>query len=71
MAEYTTTQAAKKLGIGRDTMYRWIQAKLIRPGRVTRFGNYQIRAWADEDLAKIREWMKKNPHENRGRKKEV
>jgi excisionase family DNA binding protein len=68
VARYTTVQAAKKLGIGRDTIYRLMKAKQIPSGEVTRIGTYRLRTWTDADLAEIRKFMKENPHGNRGRK---
>lgn len=68
MAQYTTVEAAKELGIGRDTLYRWMRAKLIPTGRITRMGNSKFRTWTDAELKLVRKWMKGNPHQSRGRK---
>jgi excisionase family DNA binding protein len=72
MKTYTTVQAARELGIGRDTIYRWMRAKKIRGGRVIRVGTtvgVQLRVWTDRDLAAIRRWMKQNPYKGRGEKR--
>jgi excisionase family DNA binding protein len=69
---YTTVQAAKQLGVGRDTIYRWIRSKKVRGGRVVRFGTggaVQLRLWTERDLAAIRRWMKLNPYKGRGKKR--
>jgi excisionase family DNA binding protein len=69
---YTTVQAAKQLGVGRDTIYRWIRSKKVRGGRVVRFGTggaVQLRLWTERDLAAIRRWMKLNPYKGRGEKR--
>jgi excisionase family DNA binding protein len=71
MKSYTTVQAAKELGIGRDTLYRWMKAKKIKGSRVFRLGTgaaVQVRLWTEHDLAAIRRWMKGNPYKGRGRK---
>lgn len=72
MKTYTTVQAARKLGIGRDTLYRWMKAKHIKGSKVLRVGagaTVQVRLWTERDLAAIRSWMKQNPYKGRGRKR--
>jgi len=72
MAEYTTVQAARKLGIGRDTIYRWMRSNKIKGARIVRVGGQagiKVRLWTDADLAAIRTWMKESKHGNLGRKR--
>jgi excisionase family DNA binding protein len=72
MKTYTTVQAARQLGIGRDTLYRWMKAKKIRGSKLLRVGTgatFQIRLWTERDLAAIRRWMKQNPYKGRGQKR--
>jgi excisionase family DNA binding protein len=71
MRAYTTVQAAKQLGVGRDTLYRWMKSGKIKGGRAVRVGgsaDVQLRLWTEGDLARIRRWMKANPYKSRGRK---
>jgi excisionase family DNA binding protein len=68
MAQYTTVEATRKLGVARDTIYRWIKAKHIPTGRITKMGKSKFRTWTDAELRVIQKWMKSNPHQNRGRK---
>jgi excisionase family DNA binding protein len=72
MRTYTTAQLAKKLGIGRDTLYRWMRAKKIKPGRLQRIrtggGEFAVRSWTTEDVRAIRTYMTKNYRKGRGRK---
>jgi excisionase family DNA binding protein len=68
---YTTVQVAKLLGIGRDTIYRWMRAKKIRGSRVIRVGtgdSFQVRYWTDRDVARIKKYMQQNYRKGRGRK---
>lgn len=72
MKAYTTVQAARELGIGRDTLYRWMKAKKIKGSEVLRVGTgatFQVRLWTERDLAAIRRWMKQNPYKGRGQKR--
>jgi excisionase family DNA binding protein len=70
MKSYTTVRAAKKLGIGRDTLYRWLRSKKVKGSRVVEVGGggLQLRLWTEKDLAAVRRWMKANPYKGRGRK---
>ena len=71
MKTYSTVQVAKLLGIGRDTLYRWMRSKKIRGARATRFGAVTLRLWTDRDIAKIRQYMKQHPYKSRGAKKKI
>ena len=71
MRTYTTVQAANVLGIGRDTLYRWIRAKKIPEGKLTRVGNFSIRGWSDRDLDRIRIYMRENYIKGPGRRKKI
>ena len=72
MKTYTTVQAARELGIGRDTLYRWMKARKITGSKLLRIGTdvtYRVRIWTARDLAAIRRWMKQNPYKGRGEKR--
>jgi excisionase family DNA binding protein len=72
MRTYTTVQLAKKLGISRDTVRRWMLAKKIKPGRLqiinTGGGESKVRLWTTEHLRAIQTYMKQNYRKGRGRK---
>jgi excisionase family DNA binding protein len=64
MKLYTTVRAAKKLGIARDTLYRWMRDKKIG-AKITRAGEFRSPLWTEDDLKSIRKYMNENPHHNR------
>ena len=69
---YTTVEAARELGISRNTIYQWMKAKKINGGRVIRFGisaGVTLRVWTEDDLAAIQQWMSENPYAGRGKKR--
>lgn len=70
MKSYTTGQVAKLVGVGRDTIYRWLRSGKIPAGETTRLGAMQVMVWTDRELAAIREYIKKHPYDGRGRKRE-
>ena len=60
---YNTAQAARQLGISRDTLYRWLRTRKIKGGQVMRLGaaaQTQIRLWTEKDLKEVRAWMREN-----------
>lgn len=55
MGSYTTTVAAKKVGVTRATLQQWIKdGRLRAPAIQTRPGEPPVRLWNDSDLARIR-----------------
>jgi excisionase family DNA binding protein len=66
---YTTVQAAKTLGVARDTLYRWMRDGKIRRPKITREGVFQSPLWTEQDLEWMRKIMKMNPHRNLGKKR--
>ena len=65
MAEYSTAQVAKKLGIGNDTLHRWMNEKLKAP-KLRRIGNVRVRLWTEEDFKRAKayseaRYRKKSP----------
>lgn len=69
MKTYSTVKVAKMLGVGRDTLYRWMRSGKIRGSRVARFGDVKLRLWTESDVARIREYMKTHPYKGRGEKR--
>jgi excisionase family DNA binding protein len=49
---YTTGQAAKKVGISRQTLQAWISAKKIKAPEVIK--NAGVRLWTERDIAKLK-----------------
>jgi predicted site-specific integrase-resolvase len=66
---YSTVQAASELGIGRDTLHRWIRLGKIKPPAAQKVGGISIRLWTAEDLKRVRAYMKENYREGGGRPK--
>ena len=55
MKRYSITQAAKELGVARQTLYYWMKKGWIRPKRDYR--NYPV--FTEKDIEKINEWRYK------------
>ena len=54
MADYSTREAAKELGISMTTINRYVASKKIPLPPLTRVGGVKVRLWSDKDLTKVR-----------------
>jgi len=52
MATYSTAQVARILGIGTDTLHRWISEKKVPAPAVQLVGGVRVRLWSEGDLEK-------------------
>jgi predicted DNA-binding transcriptional regulator AlpA len=59
MERYSTNQAAKKLGITGTSLERYIAAKKVPAPKPTRIGKWNVRAWTDEDIERVRALLPK------------
>ena len=62
MKTYTTVQAAQKLGVSRNTIYRWIRGRKIKAAGFVRTNGVElrIRLWTEKDLRDIRKFMRRS-----------
>jgi excisionase family DNA binding protein len=52
----TTAQLARELGVGRATIYRWLEDGVIKAS--AQAGSHPV--WMDKDVKRIRQWMAEN-----------
>lgn len=69
--QYSTVELARALGVGRDSLYRWMRAGAIPSGRVVTLpiANTRVRVWTDADVRKIRRFLRESYVAGRGRRK--
>jgi DNA-binding transcriptional MerR regulator len=65
---YSTAQVALKLGIGRQTLHRWIREGNVSPPRKQKVGGVTVRMWTAEDIKCLRKYKEGNYRKGRGRK---
>ena len=72
MKEYSTREAAKKLGLSLLTIQRYIAANKIPVPPVRKLGGGKFRVWTDQDIEKVREMLPKiaNGRKTRYQKKQ-
>ena len=59
MELYSTTEAAKRLGIGLTTLARYIEEKKIPAPKFLKAGKITIHAWTEEEIETVRKLLPK------------
>ena len=68
MAPISTAEVAKKAGIDRATLERWLAAGKIARPKSLRIGEKSFRDWTDSDVERVRKFKQENYRKGRGRK---
>jgi predicted site-specific integrase-resolvase len=55
--QYSTVQVARKLGVARDTLSRWMKEGL-KPPKLQRVGGILVRLWGEMDFRRARAYSK-------------
>lgn len=56
---YTSAEAAKQIGVSRQTLYSWIEAGWVQAPKPIQLGRTSIRLWAWADIARVRKFKGK------------
>lgn len=59
MKEYSTRQAAKKLGITQATLSRYIAAGKVPTPKVVRVGDFEVHSWTEKEVGHLRQLLPK------------
>jgi DNA-binding transcriptional MerR regulator len=51
---YSTGQAAKEIGVSRQTLQAWINGELISVPKIEKVGRIAVRLWTDADIERAR-----------------
>ena len=68
MAPLSTEEVAKRIGIGRVTLERWLSSGKLKRPKTIRFGRNEFRDWTDTDVERVRKYKEANYRKGRGRK---
>jgi len=49
---YSTSQAAAKIGVSRQTLYSWIESGMVDAPKPIKAGGASVRLWTQADIAK-------------------
>ncbi|HEY6248604.1 MAG TPA: hypothetical protein VI685_01510 [Candidatus Angelobacter sp.] len=55
----TTTQAAKRLGLGVKTLARYIETGKVPAPEVIQFGKFRVHSWTEEEIEHVRKLLPK------------
>jgi excisionase family DNA binding protein len=69
MRNYSTSEAARKLGIHPITLHRWVLEGRIKAPKKQHIGGVVVRLWADRDVDRVRKYKAAHYRKGRGRKK--
>jgi excisionase family DNA binding protein len=50
MATYSTAQVAEILGVGSDTLHRWLKQKKVAAPELRFVGGVKVRLWSEAEL---------------------
>ena len=59
MKEYSTRQAAKRLGITQATLSRYIAAGKVPTPKVVRVGDFEVHSWTEKEVEHLRQLLPK------------
>jgi predicted transcriptional regulator len=59
MNEFSSAQAAKKLGVTPAALSKYIKAKKIPAPRVLQIGKLKVQAWTEAEIAHVRQLLPK------------
>jgi len=69
MTGYSTDQVAKRLGIYKSTLLRWLYSGKLAEPKVVETPTSRIRVWSEEDMTRAQCYKEQNYRKGRGRKK--
>jgi transposase-like protein len=56
MRQYTISEAAKELGVQRNTLYNWIRHKQIPAPKEVFVSDIRVRVWTETQMVKLKEY---------------
>ena len=68
MSPLSTEEVAKKVGVNRVTLERWLSSGKISAPKTVRFGRNEFRNWTAADIERVRKYKQDNYRKGRGRK---
>jgi predicted site-specific integrase-resolvase len=68
MSPLSTFEVAKKIGINKATLERWLASGKVRQPKILRIGRKAFRNWNDADIEGLRNYKQENYRKGRGRK---
>lgn len=64
----STAEVAKKIGVNKATLERWLAGRKVRKPQALRIGRKVFRNWKEADVEDLRKYKQENYRKGRGRK---
>jgi predicted site-specific integrase-resolvase len=68
VANISTHNVVKEVGISRATLERWLASGRLRGPKTVRFGKSEFRSWTARDVERLKKYKQENYRKGRGRK---
>jgi hypothetical protein len=68
MKALSTEEVARKVGVNRVTLERWLSSNKVQQPKTIRFGRSEFRNWTADDVERVRKYKQENYRKGRGRK---
>ena len=68
MSPLSTAEVAKKVGVDKATLERWLASRKVRQPKTLRIGRKLFRDWSTADIEWLRKYKQQNYRKGRGRK---
>ena len=59
MSNFSSNEAAKKLGIALTSLRRYIASGKVPAPKATMIGGFEVRAWTEQDIERVRALLPK------------
>jgi DNA-binding transcriptional MerR regulator len=53
-SKYTTREAAKLIGVSRQTLQTWVKSRFIKTPRLSVVANFRVRLWSKADIQRAK-----------------
>ncbi len=67
MKRYTTREVAKMIGVGHQTLLRWLYSKALAEPERLELGGQSLRLWTKADIKQAREYKIQGREQRRSR----
>lgn len=68
MANLSTADVAKQVGISRVTLERWLAKRKVPSPKTVHYGKNEFRDWTAKDVERVRKYKQENYRKGRGLK---
>ena len=65
---YSSGQVARRVGIDRQTLFRWLWSGKVKGPRLVEVGDRNVLVWTDRDIERVARFKELNYRKGRGRK---